>query len=147
MKLGACNMRRMQSLLCVEEHLLNWRNTLQYYELGTHQLTPNNPNLQIIYTSHSLSSHQFFKYDIRKNTWIMNIHVAIDIHRPSGGSEQWTFLKIQSEDFIMPSIEMMMIGFLFVNKTTGSNRIFFSIWSNVLHFWSGVRNNRYYIED
>jgi hypothetical protein len=34
MKLGACNMRRMQSLLCVEEHLLNWRNTLQYYELG-----------------------------------------------------------------------------------------------------------------
>ena len=49
----------------------------------------------------------------------MNIHVAIDIHRPSGGSEQWTSLKIQSEDFIMPSIEMMMIGFLFVNKTTG----------------------------
>ena len=48
----------------------------------------------------------------------MNIHVAIDIHRPSGGSEQWTFLKIQSEDFIMPSIEMMA-GLLFIDKTTG----------------------------
>ena len=46
----------------------------------------------------------------------MNIHVAIDIHRPSGGSEQWTFLK--SEDFIMPSIEMMA-GLLFIDKTTG----------------------------
>ena len=76
----------------------------------------------------------------------MNIHVAIDIHRPSGGSEQWTFLKIQSEDFIMPSIEMMA-GLLFIDKTTGWNRIFFSIWSKVLHFWSGVRNNRYHIVD
>ena len=42
MKLGACNMRRMQSLLCVEEHLLNWRNTLQYYELGPPPTTHNN---------------------------------------------------------------------------------------------------------
>jgi hypothetical protein len=97
MKLGACNMRRMQSLLCVEEHLLNWRNTLQYYELGPPLTTINNKCVM-----------QPYKFTVTKHNQTSSRHPNINKPNQRSHTQFWQPRSIFAMDHASPHHKILV---------------------------------------